>query len=69
MTEYGRFIDTKKDWKAVSVTVSDIPNPSCPDKQTALPTHSVIVSGTVASTMPSPSSLGKGKVGVGTCSI
>lgn len=54
ITEYGKFIDTKKGWKAIKEAGGDIPIPSASLIQTALPTHSVIVPGTVDGTVASP---------------
>jgi len=49
-SEYGRVNETKNGWNAVTLNLSDTPTPDVEPTQKPLPTHSVIVCGTVTGT-------------------
>ena len=50
-------METKNGWKAMREAGAETPSPSCSSTQTALPTHSVMVSGTVEATVAAPLAL------------
>ena len=59
LTEYGSSSDTKKSLKTLSDTMLENPIPSFLESATPSPTHVVMVSGTVAGSLPCPLDLGE----------